>query len=408
MRRYALGILLAALAFASVTQAQVTLPRTGTLNNAQPITCVNPTTAQLESCAGSGGGGGGAVFGPTAVGSASANPPVQIGGTADGTATGNVGTAKITSDGLVHVSVDSGGGTGGTSSNFGSAFPTPGTAIGLKNGANMVAWTQGSATSANSAPVVIASDQAAVPVKAASAAFASGSIASGAYAAGSIAAGAYVSGSILSGALADGALVTLGLKADAATCATTNTLMACSRQTDTDLKALGTTLLFTDAHAVSTGTPCPTPSTSGCLIADEEAAIAKAAALPIPLSSSGAATAAVGCDTHVFKHITSATDTLAVQGVTAKIIKVCGVKFSFSGSAAQTVFLENTASVNANCSSSNTQIAGAVVGNATTPSSDGFYNALWGGLANTSANGLCINSTGTGGVDVDLWYTQGS
>ena len=69
----------------------------------------------------------------------------------------------------------------------------------------------GSATSANSSPVVIASDQAAVAVKAASGAFASGSIASGALASGSIAAGAvsagaYVSGSVLSGAYASGSL----------------------------------------------------------------------------------------------------------------------------------------------------------------------------------------------------------
>jgi hypothetical protein len=33
---------------------------------------------------------------------------------------------------------------------------------------------------------------------------------------------------------------------------------------------------------------------------------------------------------------------------------------------------------------------------------------LWGGLANTSANGVCANTSGTGGVDVDIWYTQGS
>lgn len=61
----------------------------------------------------------------------------------------------------------------------------------------------GSATSANSSPVVIASDQAAVAVKAASGAFASGSIASGALASGSIASGAAVSGSFVAGAIVD-------------------------------------------------------------------------------------------------------------------------------------------------------------------------------------------------------------
>ena len=52
----------------------------------------------LPTGAGGGGGGGGssgAVFGPTAVGSAAANPPVLMGGTANGTATGNVAVAEI-------------------------------------------------------------------------------------------------------------------------------------------------------------------------------------------------------------------------------------------------------------------------------------------------------------------------
>jgi hypothetical protein len=61
----------------------------------------------------------------------------------------------------------------------------------------------GSATSANSSPVVIASDQAAVAIKAASGAFASGSIASGALASGSISSGAAVSGAFVAGSIAD-------------------------------------------------------------------------------------------------------------------------------------------------------------------------------------------------------------
>lgn len=61
----------------------------------------------------------------------------------------------------------------------------------------------GSATSANSSPVVIASDQAAVAVKAASGAYASGSFASGALASGSISSGAAVSGAFVAGSIAD-------------------------------------------------------------------------------------------------------------------------------------------------------------------------------------------------------------
>lgn len=114
----------------------------------------------------------------------------------------------------------------------------------------------------------------------------------------------------------------------------------------------------------------------------------------------------IQCDKQVTKHITTATDTLAVQGVASQTIYVCGVEPKFAGSAAQAIFLENTASANANCSSANTQIAGTYTGSATGPTYPGFYNPFWGGLKNTSGNGLCINSTGTGPVDVDVYYTQ--
>jgi hypothetical protein len=126
------------------------------------------------------------------------------------------------------------------------------------------------------------------------------------------------------------------------------------------------------------------------------------------LSSGGNLVGAVGCNNHTFQHITSATDTLLVQGVTSQTVKLCGVVMHFSGSAAQAAFIENTASTNANCSSTKTQIGAVATGNSTVPSSDGFYNPIWGGFANTSGNGVCVNTTGTGGVDVEVWYTQGS
>ena len=108
------------------------------------------------------------------------------------------------------------------------------------------------------------------------------------------------------------------------------------------------------------------------------------------------------CDNHTYVHITSATDTLVVQGVSSQTVYVCGMLASGAGTA--TVALENTASTNANCSSTKTQISGLIT--AGTASANGFYNPIWGGLKNTSGNGLCIVSTGTGGVDVDVWYTQ--
>src|SRR6185437_1417070 len=90
--------------------------------------------AGLPTGAGGGGGGGGssgAVFGPTAVGSAAANPPVLIAGTANAGATGNVQVAKVSASGLV--SVD------------GSAVtqPVSGAAASFANGASVA---QGSTT----------------------------------------------------------------------------------------------------------------------------------------------------------------------------------------------------------------------------------------------------------------------
>lgn len=48
-----------------------------------------------DSGCGSGGGSSGAVFGPTAVGAPAANPPVLVGGTVDGTATGTMSAWKV-------------------------------------------------------------------------------------------------------------------------------------------------------------------------------------------------------------------------------------------------------------------------------------------------------------------------
>lgn len=163
-----------------------------------------------------------------------------------------------------------------------------------------------------------------------------------------------------------------------------------------------------------TGSPRATLSSDNTAIANW-GHVATGAAPPtgstyVSTLQSGATGGHVGgiiqCDKQVTKHITTATDTLAVQGVASQTIYVCGVEPKFAGSAAQAVFLENTASANANCSSANTQIAGTYTGSASTPTYPGFYNPFWGGLKNTSGNGLCINSTGTGPVDVDVFYTQ--
>jgi hypothetical protein len=57
---------------------------------------------------------------------------------------GNASPLQVDSAGNLLVNVKTGGGSGGTSSSFGSAFPGTGTAIGLTNGTNMVAWSASS------------------------------------------------------------------------------------------------------------------------------------------------------------------------------------------------------------------------------------------------------------------------
>lgn len=118
------------------------------------------------------------------------------------------------------------------------------------------------------------------------------------------------------------------------------------------------------------------------------------------------ATAQVACTTHTFAHITSATDVLVVTGAGTQVVRICGVVASFTGSAAQSIYLEDTASTNANCSSTKTQISGLWTGSATVPTQISFYSPVWAGLANFAGDGLCIHSSGSGGVDVDIWYAS--
>jgi hypothetical protein len=186
----------------------------------------------------------------------------------------------------------------------------------------------------------------------ASGAFASGAYASGSIGSGAVAAGAVVSGAYLSGSLASGAVV--------------------------------------DITNMSASTSSAPPSKAIYLGANASGA------------TGGNLKGLIACDSHVFKHITSATDTLAVQGVASQSVYVCNWRSRAAGTA--TWFLENTASANANCSSTNTQING--LASEAVNSGEIYAPSFWQGLKNTSGNGLCINSTGTGGVDVDVWYAQ--
>jgi hypothetical protein len=217
-----------ALGASATTSDQYIAPNGGwfgfTVTGSTQLTCITSTSTTTVNMVGGSGlptgtggggggssGGGGAVYGPTAVGSATANPPVPVGGSVDGTATGNVSIWKVLSGvGYVNATLNAetskvigtvnqgtspwivaGGGTAGT----------PGTAV----------LTMQGISGGTAVPVSGTFYQTTQPVSIASAGIASGAIASGALASGSIAAGAvsagaYVSGSVLSGAFASGSL----------------------------------------------------------------------------------------------------------------------------------------------------------------------------------------------------------
>jgi hypothetical protein len=69
-------------------------------------------------------------------------------------ATGNSSPLQLDANGNLLVNIKSGGGSGGTASSFGSAFPSIGTAIGLTSGTNMVAWS--ATTNYGTSPAAIA------------------------------------------------------------------------------------------------------------------------------------------------------------------------------------------------------------------------------------------------------------
>ena len=293
---------------------------------------------------------------------------------------------------------------------------------------------------------------------------ASGAVASGAYSSGAFASGAFASGSIasgaaVSGAFVDGAIATLGTEADAAWVSGNGTAISLLKNIATGVasviptqaptvsiggvgivdsagtnvatvKAASTLPAATDKTLVvglnpgtaTAGSPSgaivtvqgvasmtpflSNPGTAANWGVGATGAAAPANGVQITAKASGAtggySAGLIQCDNHTFKHITSATDTLAVQGVTSQVIYVCGWRARAAGVA--TWYLETTNDTNANCNGTKAQINGVATEAANT--GEVAYNPIWGGLKTTAAYGLCINSTGTGGVDVDIWYTQ--
>jgi hypothetical protein len=108
---------------------------------------------------------------------------------------------------------------------------------------------------------------------------------------------------------------------------------------------------------------------------------------------------------HTTYHTAAAGTTLLVQGVNAQTARVCGFSVNFAGNFGQSVALQSVATTSATCNAGTTQIGSLYTGTGT-PSYAGFYNALWGGLAVSAGSGVCMSSSGTGSVDVDIWYQQ--
>jgi hypothetical protein len=117
-------------------------------------------------------------------------------------------------------------------------------------------------------------------------------------------------------------------------------------------------------------------------------------------SSNNAAATPHFCSSHIFKHITSATDTQAVAASGSTTIYVCDYSFSFGG--AGNFYLEKATS--GTCATL-TQLTGQWYGaaNSGKVAAENWYRGV-----NTGASAqLCINtSTFTGPLDIDIYYDQ--
>ena len=208
------------------------------------LTSSSTTTLTVETGIGtgpsqqtsSGGGSSGAVYGPTAAGTAAANPPIIIGGTVDGSSTGAVDNWKVLAGiGYINCANCSGSGVSTTdpstytytSSLFaggGGFYQTTATANPLTTGQQgmfqVTAQRALFTNLRNASGVEIGTTTTPVQVSLANTGANSTSllvnVASGGIASGAVASGAYASGAFAAGAGVDGWDVTEGTKADTA------------------------------------------------------------------------------------------------------------------------------------------------------------------------------------------------
>ena len=112
------------------------------VGNAIAVRCVDTGGTTFESCGGSGGGGSNAAASATgsAVPASAGYTGINVGGTLRGWTGLSLGSQYTATVAIVDASgnqVTSFGGSGGTASNFTSAFPATGTAAGFSDGTNM-------------------------------------------------------------------------------------------------------------------------------------------------------------------------------------------------------------------------------------------------------------------------------
>lgn len=168
------------------------------------------------------------------------------------------------------------------------------------------------------------------------------------------------------------------------------------------LQTSGNTSLTTIATNSGTQATAALQSTGNGVLST----IAANTSSPLPLllgpTTGGTAQPQIGCNRHAFLHITTAATTNIVPGVTSQNVYVCGWR-SRSAGVATWQLVESTAT-GTTCTT-NTPMAGLATEAANT--GEVMNPGLWSGLQTSAVSrGVCITSTGTGGVDVDVWYTQ--
>ena len=156
------GVLPATAYSAGTSYGSLTLGSTTTSAPTYTTGQVNPlsldTAGNLRVNVVTGGAGGGAVYGPTAVGSAAANPPVLTAGTANATATGAVQVEKVDSSGNQYVVLSTGANTIGAISNTTFASTESGTwTVQPGNTANTTPWIFKISDGTNAAAIKAAS-----------------------------------------------------------------------------------------------------------------------------------------------------------------------------------------------------------------------------------------------------------